>query len=156
MTINDLIVPTADPRLPFGGRGESGYGVTRGAEGLLDLTAVKAVSVRRGSWLPHLDERRPGDEELFQAWLAAAHGDGVAARVRGAVRLVKAMIRERKIMTKQPIGVIGGGLGGLAAACTLAARGHHVMLFERNAWLGGKAAVLCTRAASASTWGRPF
>jgi diapolycopene oxygenase len=41
-----------------------------------------------------------------------------------------------------PVGVIGGGLGGLAAACTLAARGHEVILFERNGWLGGKAAVL--------------
>ncbi|NJO38062.1 MAG: phytoene desaturase [Rhizobiales bacterium] len=41
-----------------------------------------------------------------------------------------------------PIGVIGGGLGGLAAACTLAARGHKVILFEKNDWLGGKAAVL--------------
>ena len=41
-----------------------------------------------------------------------------------------------------PIGVIGGGLGGLAAACTLAARGHRVTLFERNDWLGGKAAIL--------------
>ncbi|HVT37418.1 MAG TPA: phytoene desaturase family protein [Gemmatimonadaceae bacterium] len=40
------------------------------------------------------------------------------------------------------IGIIGGGLGGLAAACTLAARGYAVTLFERNAWLGGKAAVL--------------
>ena len=40
------------------------------------------------------------------------------------------------------IGVIGGGLGGLAAACTLAARGYEVVLFEKNAWLGGKAAVL--------------
>jgi diapolycopene oxygenase len=38
--------------------------------------------------------------------------------------------------------VIGGGLGGLAAACTLAARGHRVTLCERNDWLGGKAAVL--------------
>ncbi len=44
--------------------------------------------------------------------------------------------------TPHPIGVIGGGLGGLAAACTLAARGHRVILFERNPWLGGKAAVL--------------
>ena len=42
----------------------------------------------------------------------------------------------------QRIGVIGGGLGGLAAACTLAARGHKVILFERNEWLGGKAAQL--------------
>lgn len=40
------------------------------------------------------------------------------------------------------IGVIGGGLGGLAAACTLAARGYSVVLFEANDWLGGKAAVL--------------
>src|SRR5512135_381453 len=40
------------------------------------------------------------------------------------------------------VGVIGGGLGGLAAACTLAARGYEVVLLERNAWLGGKAAVL--------------
>ncbi|SDE80123.1 phytoene desaturase family protein [Limimaricola pyoseonensis] len=38
--------------------------------------------------------------------------------------------------------IIGGGLGGLAAACTLAARGHKVVLFEKNDWLGGKAAVL--------------
>src|SRR6478672_9716397 len=40
------------------------------------------------------------------------------------------------------IGVIGGGLGGLAAACTLAARGYEVVLFEKSPWLGGKAAVL--------------
>lgn len=43
---------------------------------------------------------------------------------------------------KHPIAIIGGGLGGLAAACTLAARGHSVVLFERNPWLGGKAAIL--------------
>ena len=40
------------------------------------------------------------------------------------------------------IGIIGGGLGGLSAACVLAARGHNVVLFERNNWLGGKAAQL--------------
>jgi phytoene desaturase len=40
------------------------------------------------------------------------------------------------------VAVIGGGLGGLAAACTLAARGHKVTLLEANDWLGGKAAVL--------------
>ena len=40
------------------------------------------------------------------------------------------------------VGVIGGGLAGLAAACTLAARGHKVTLLEKNEWVGGKAAVL--------------
>jgi phytoene desaturase len=47
-----------------------------------------------------------------------------------------------KTQNSERIGVIGGGLGGLAAACTLAARGYAVTLFERNAWLGGKAAQL--------------
>ncbi len=40
-----------------------------------------------------------------------------------------------------PIVIIGGGLGGLAAAVTLSARGHRALLLEANDWLGGKAAV---------------
>ncbi|GMU53783.1 MAG: phytoene desaturase [Candidatus Xenobia bacterium] len=40
------------------------------------------------------------------------------------------------------VGIIGSGLAGLSAACTLAARGHQVTVFEKNDWLGGKAAVL--------------
>ncbi len=43
---------------------------------------------------------------------------------------------------KSNVVVIGSGLGGLAAACTLAARGHAVTVLERSPWLGGKAAVL--------------
>lgn len=95
VTVNDVIVPTADPRLSFGGRGESGYGVTRGAEGLLEMTTVKAVAVRRGRWLPHLEPGQPGDEEIFKGWLAAAHGDGLQAQLAGAVRLARALIRRR-------------------------------------------------------------
>lgn len=41
-----------------------------------------------------------------------------------------------------PVAIIGGGLGGLAAAATMAARGHPVVLLEANEWIGGKAAVL--------------
>lgn len=40
------------------------------------------------------------------------------------------------------VGIIGSGLAGLAAACTLGARGYRVVLFESNEWFGGKAAVL--------------
>lgn len=40
------------------------------------------------------------------------------------------------------VAVIGGGLGGLAAAATLAARGYRPVVFDRNGWFGGKAAVL--------------
>ncbi|QDU70802.1 phytoene desaturase family protein [Mucisphaera calidilacus] len=46
------------------------------------------------------------------------------------------------IQTDDRVVVIGAGLGGLAAACTLAARGHRVTIIERNEHLGGKAAVL--------------
>ncbi|MDQ2867580.1 MAG: phytoene desaturase family protein [Verrucomicrobiota bacterium] len=40
------------------------------------------------------------------------------------------------------VGVVGAGLGGLAAACSLATRGHRVTVFDQNAWAGGKAAPL--------------
>lgn len=45
--------------------------------------------------------------------------------------------------TGSKVAVVGSGLAGLAAACTLAARGHRVEVFEKNEWLGGKAAQLC-------------
>ena len=47
--------------------------------------------------------------------------------------------------SKHPIGIIGGGLGGLAAACTLAGRGHRVALFEKNRNFKSSA-VMCPRA----------
>ena len=47
-----------------------------------------------------------------------------------------------KITNGSNVGIIGSGLAGLASAVTLAARGHRVTVFEKNAWLGGKAAQL--------------
>lgn len=41
---------------------------------------------------------------------------------------------------RRKIGVIGGGISGLAAAYRLASYGHEVTLWERNAALGGQAA----------------
>ncbi len=61
--------------------------------------------------------------------------DGARAR-RGADR------GGRVMRAGAPVGVIGGGLAGLAAAIVLAARGHRVTLLEKNGWLGGKAALL--------------
>ena len=40
------------------------------------------------------------------------------------------------------VAVIGSGLAGLSAACTLASRGYSVEVFEKNPWFGGKAALL--------------
>jgi len=50
------------------------------------------------------------------------------------------MIDQTSVRQPKRVAVIGSGLGGLSAACVLAARGHEVMLFEKNEWLGGKAA----------------
>lgn len=72
--INDVIVPTADPRVAFGGRGRSGFGRTRGAEGLLEMTATQTVSVRRGWFRPHLAAPGPLDARRFAGMAALLHG----------------------------------------------------------------------------------
>jgi acyl-CoA reductase-like NAD-dependent aldehyde dehydrogenase len=74
VVVNDVIVPTADPRLPFGGRGNSGFGVTRGAEGLLELTTLKAISIRRGRFRPHLVAPRPEEASRYAGLIRMLHG----------------------------------------------------------------------------------
>lgn len=96
VTINDLIVPTADPRLPFGGRGHSGFGVTRGREGLLEMTAPKVISVRRGAWRPHYAPARDGDAALFAAFARLTHGRGLARRWQALRDLVSVALRRRR------------------------------------------------------------
>jgi diapolycopene oxygenase len=43
---------------------------------------------------------------------------------------------------ESPVVVVGGGLGGLAAAAVAAVRGYEVVVYDKNGWTGGKAAVL--------------
>jgi delta 1-pyrroline-5-carboxylate dehydrogenase len=100
VTINDLIVPTADPRLPFGGRGESGYGVTRGAEGLLELTAIKTVSIRRGRRRPHYEPRTAIDQTVFHQYLRAAHGPSWIGRLRAGASLLAALGRRARTVRR--------------------------------------------------------
>lgn len=89
VTINDLIVPTADPRVSFGGRRDSGFGVTRGPDGLLQLTRIKAIVSRRSRWLPHLQPVRPA---LLSAWLQMAHGDRWGARLLALGRFCQSIL----------------------------------------------------------------
>ncbi len=96
ITVNDVIVPTADPRLPFGGRGASGFGVTRGNEGLLEMTFPKVVSTRLGSWLPHAKLPESSDQELLDGLLQFNHHSGFKARLRGLLQTVRAAMSQRK------------------------------------------------------------
>ena len=87
--INDLIAPTADPRLPFGGRGESGYGVTRGAEGLLAMTVPKVVQVRRNRSTRHYAATSDAQASLFAGVIRAMHAAGWQARLRAVGDVVQ-------------------------------------------------------------------
>lgn len=91
VSINDLIVPTADAHLPFGGRKRSGFGVTRGAEGLLELTTPKVVTVTRSTFRPAFEPAHPQDEAMFLAYLELTHGRGLGQRARGMVALFKSL-----------------------------------------------------------------
>jgi acyl-CoA reductase-like NAD-dependent aldehyde dehydrogenase len=92
VVVNDMIAPTADPRLSFGGRGRSGFGVTRGAEGLLEMTVPKAIITRRGSWRPHMDEPDQRTGRLIGSYLEAAHGPRLAGRLKAWFGLIRAMM----------------------------------------------------------------
>jgi acyl-CoA reductase-like NAD-dependent aldehyde dehydrogenase len=97
VTINDVIAPTAHPATPFGGRGASGWGVTQGAEGLLEMTVPQAVSVRRGSFRPHYDP--PGSTALtgvgtLRGMLEWRHAATFRQRWRGLWRMVRGLWRK--------------------------------------------------------------
>lgn len=92
VTMNDLITGTADPRIPFGGRGESGFGVTRGGEGLLSMTTAVTVSHRKGRFAPHLGPRRSTDEARLGGALRWMHGRTLKERLAA----LKAITRGKK------------------------------------------------------------
>lgn len=102
VVVNDLIVPTADPRIPFGGRGRSGYGVTRGAEGLLELTHIKTVLVRSGSFRPHYEPTTAATSRGFQALLTLVHGRGLKQRFGGILRLLRGGGEESSVRDSAP------------------------------------------------------
>lgn len=93
VTINDLIVPTADPRVPFGGRGDSGYGVTRGGEGLLAMTVPMVTGVRRGRFMPHLRPRRKSDAQTLLGALQLQHASSLRKRWNGLKSILTAQQR---------------------------------------------------------------
>jgi aldehyde dehydrogenase (NAD+) len=97
VTVNDVVVPTAHPATPFGGRGASGWGQTQGAEGLLEMTVPQVVSVRQGTFRPHYDGAEPGRQdaqaELLQGLLDAGHARTLRQRLAGWGRVLRRMWR---------------------------------------------------------------
>lgn len=91
VTVNDLILPSADARVPFGGSRRSGFGVTRGPEGLRELTVPKVVTTTRSRFRPALEAPRPQDEAIFLAYLSLAHGHGFLHRLRALLSLGRAL-----------------------------------------------------------------
>ncbi len=96
VVINDLIAPTADPRLPFGGTRESGFGVTRGVEGLLQMTRPKVIAVNRAGWLPHLDPPQDRDAALLEGILQWCHAGSFRKAFGGLIQAFKAVSNQSK------------------------------------------------------------
>jgi acyl-CoA reductase-like NAD-dependent aldehyde dehydrogenase len=88
VVINDLMVPTVDPRVPFGGRKQTGFGTTRGAEGLLEMTAAKATLVRRGNATWHYDPTGECHETMFRGLTELTHGQGLWRKINGLRTMV--------------------------------------------------------------------
>ena len=95
VTINDAVTATADPRIPFGGKRQSGFGVTRGLEGLLELTQPKVVLDNRSRFRPHLHRTGHIDEERLLAALVRLLHAGEHRR-RSLRELIGALVGRKK------------------------------------------------------------
>jgi aldehyde dehydrogenase (NAD+) len=102
VTINDVVAPTAHPSTPFGGRGDSGWGVTQGEEGLLSLTVPQVISTRTGPFRPHFDlaatDSAGEPAGMLRALLESSHAATFSERCRAwwrALRAARRMIRSR-------------------------------------------------------------
>jgi acyl-CoA reductase-like NAD-dependent aldehyde dehydrogenase len=91
--INDVIVGTADPRLPFGGRRESGFGTTRGSEGLLEMTVAKVITVQRDKSLRAYEVIGEQHKELFDGITLASHSQTISQRCHGFAKAVRAAVK---------------------------------------------------------------
>ena len=89
VTVNDLIVSTADPRVPFTGRKQSGFGPTRGAEGLLEMTAPRVLAVRRDKSMRRYEPTGAAHVGLFAGVAALLYGGVVKTRLRAVPRIVR-------------------------------------------------------------------
>lgn len=99
LVINDMVAHTADPRAPFGGRGRSGYGMTRGPAGLEELTQLKVIITPFRWFKPHLAEPTPVDSDVAEYLIRMEHSESPLARLRavpGMIRSTFSQLRYRR------------------------------------------------------------
>ena len=76
VTINDVILPTAHPAVSIGGERRSGWGLSRGREGLLAMTRAATVSTTSTRW--RVPPRAPDARTTAMLARLAAWGRGAA------------------------------------------------------------------------------
>lgn len=91
VTVNDVVAPLADPEVPLAARGESGFGVTRGAEGLLAMTRPKAFTEPRSRFAPHHTLRPEHLAGALAALAGLIHGSR-----RSRLRALRALMAARR------------------------------------------------------------
>ena len=97
--INDAIAPVAHPAVTIAARRGSGFGATRGAEGLLAMTRPKTVVSSRARHPLHLKSRGDRDERLLDAYINAAYRNRWSAKLIAAFQAVRAL-RHRRVQEK--------------------------------------------------------
>ena len=97
VVINDMIASSADPRLAFGGRRASGFGVTRGPAGLLEMTHVKTIVRSRPFFRPHLERPTGVDAEVLEQLIRLEHSRGPLAKLGAVAGMVRAAWKQRLV-----------------------------------------------------------
>jgi acyl-CoA reductase-like NAD-dependent aldehyde dehydrogenase len=93
LIVNDVIVSSVDPRASFGGRGQSGFGVTRGREGLLEMTAVKTLQIQKSRNTIAYQPTTIEHAAFFVGYIMASHGSGLGQKSQGLCKLFSAAVK---------------------------------------------------------------
>ncbi len=96
VVINDMIAPTADPRVPFGGRRLSGHGLTRGEAGLLEMTQMKTIVASRRWFKPHLQLPTPADVDVLEQLIRLEHARSPLHSLKFVPKMIKATLAQMK------------------------------------------------------------
>jgi acyl-CoA reductase-like NAD-dependent aldehyde dehydrogenase len=99
VAVNDVIANIAHPATPFGGRGISGWGVTQGPDGLLEMTIPQVVSHKPFRFRPHFDmsfdlaagHTKASHGNLMRGLLEGGHSPSFFGRLRGWRKLFAAV-----------------------------------------------------------------